>query len=256
MIRLVLVGTGNVSKAIAKAVVETKNIRLVHVIGRGKELSADFPMKVSYDTKLNDLPDCDFVLLTVQDHMIESVSRQLVPNKAVVAHTSGASDINMLSDHKNIGVMYPLQTFSEKSCLDWEKIPICWEAGTPKAEKLILDFAQSLGATNIVSLDLNQRTLLHLGAVLVNNFSNSLYEQTYHLFKKHPLDFDLLKPLIQETSLKINEQTPEESQTGPARRGDRVTIEKHLSMIEDTELHQLYKTFTNIILTKYNHEKL
>jgi predicted short-subunit dehydrogenase-like oxidoreductase (DUF2520 family) len=256
MIRLVLVGTGNVSKAIAKAVLETKNIRLVHVIGRRKELSADFPTKVSYDTKLDDLPGCDLVLLTVQDHMIESVSSQLVSNKAVVAHTSGASDINLLSDHKNIGVMYPLQSFSEKSCLDWEKIPICWEARTPKARNTIREFAQSIGAKKIVSLDLNQRTLLHLGAVLVNNFSNSLYEQTYQLFKKHPLDFDLLKPLIQETSLKINEQTPEESQTGPARRGDRATIEKHLSLIEDTELHQLYKTFTNIILTKYNHEKL
>ena len=52
------------------------------------------------------------------------------------------------------------------------------------------------------------------------------------------------------------EQTPEESQTGPARRGDITTIEKHLSLIEDAELHQLYKTFTNHILTKFNHEKL
>jgi len=256
MVRLVLVGTGNVSKAIAKAILETKKIELVRVIGRGKELSADFPMKVSYDTKLDDLPDCDLVLLTVQDHMIESVSSQLTANQAVVAHTSGASDINLLSDHKHIGLMYPIQTFSEKSSLEWNKIPICLEASTPKAQKTICEFTQSLGARNIVSLDLNQRTLLHVGAVIVNNFTNSLYEQTYQLFKQNQLDFNLLKPLIQETAQKIKEQTPLESQTGPARRGDIATIKKHLSHIEDAELHHLYKTFTNHILTKFNHEKL
>jgi predicted short-subunit dehydrogenase-like oxidoreductase (DUF2520 family) len=256
MIRLVLVGTGNDSKAIAKAVQETKNIQLVHVIGREIELKADYPINVSYDTKLDTLPVCDLVLLTVQDHMIEGVSSLLAPNQAVVAHTSGATDINILSDHKHAGVMYPLQTISEKSSLEWNKIPVCLEASTPKAKKTIHGFAHSLGAKNIVSLNLSQRTLLHVGAVIVNNFTNSLYEQTYQLFKKHQLDFNLLKPLIHETAIKINEQTPEESQTGPARRGDITTIEKHLSLIEDAELHQLYKTITNHILTKFNHEKL
>lgn len=256
MIRLVLVGTGNVSIAIAKEARNSNNIQLVHVIGRRKTLRTDFPIKTSYASEPSKLPNCDLILIAVQDQVIEDISNQLLSQQAVVAHTSGASSIDLLSAHEHRGVLYPIQTFSEKSRLDWKSIPVCWEASTSKAQQILQEFATSMGVKTIVPLDQQKRAVLHLGAVLVNNFSNSLYESTYQLFAKHQLDFELLKPLILETVHKITEQTPAESQTGPARRGDKKTIEKHMSLIEDTALLELYKTFTNQLLTTYNHEKL
>lgn len=256
MIRLVLVGTGNVSIAIAKAVRKNSKIRLVGVIGKKNKLNADYPIKTSYTNDPTKLPYCDLILIAVQDQVIEDISNQLLSQQAVVAHTSGASSIDLLSAHEHRGVLYPIQTFSEKSRLDWKSIPFCWEASTSKAQQILQEFATSMGVKTIVPLDQQKRTVLHLGAVLVNNFSNSLYESAYQLFAKHQLDFELLKPLILETAHKITEQTPAESQTGPARRGDKKTIEKHMSQIEDTALLELYKTFTNQLLTTYNHEKL
>lgn len=256
MIRLVLVGTGNVSIAIAKAVRKNSNIRLVGVIGKKNKLNADYPINASYTNDPNKLPDCDLILIAVQDQVIEDVSNQLPSHQAVVAHTSGASSVELLSAHKHRGVWYPIQTFSKKSHLNWENIPVCWEASTSKAQEILQKLATSIGVKTTVPLDQQKRTVLHLGAVLVNNFSNSLYESAYQLFAKHQLHFDLLKPLILETAHKIIEQTPAESQTGPARRGDKKTIEKHMSLIEDTALLELYKTFTNQLLTAHQHEEL
>ena len=136
MIRLVLVGTGNVSKAIARAVQKNNKINLIHVIGRDNQLSTTYPVKVSYTTDPSKLPDCDLILLTVQDQMIKSASDKLVSHHAVVAHTSGASNIDILSAHKHRGVLYPIQTFSDKSRLEWKNIPICWEANTLKTQNI------------------------------------------------------------------------------------------------------------------------
>lgn len=256
MIKLVLVGTGNVSKAIAKAVLENDNIQLVRVIGRKNVLDTNYPNPPSYATNLKDLPECDLILITVQDQMIQEVSEMLVSNQAVVTHTSGASDTNLLATHKHRGVFYPLQTFSKNSQLDWKSIPVCWEAHTTKAEKMIQSFGELLGVSTMLSLDLQKRTVLHLTAVMVNNFGNSLFQLSHQLLQKNQLDFEILKPLILETAKKIKDQTPLESQTGPARRGDMDTIEKHISILEDKTLIKLYKTFTNQLLTTYNHEKL
>ena len=256
MIRLVLVGTGNVSKAIARAVQKTNKINLISVIGRNNQLSTAYPVKVPYATNPSKLPECDLILLTVQDQMIKSVSDKLVSNHAVVAHTSGASNIDLLSAHKHRGVLYPIQTFSDKSRLEWKNIPICWEANTLKTQKILKEVAQSLGVNKIVALDHQKRTVLHLGAVLANNFSNKLFDSAQQLLEQNQLDFELLKPLILETAYKITKQSPAESQTGPARRGDRLTIKKHMSIINNEALLEVYKTFTNQILNAYEHEKL
>jgi len=53
--------------------------------------------------------------------------------------------------------------------------------------------------------------------------------------KKHNLPFDLLKPLIVETAQKVQRQVPKDVQTGPAKRGDVETIEKHLEFISKNQ---------------------
>ena len=65
------------------------------------------------------------------------------------------------------------------------------------------------------------------------------------------LDFDLLKPLIKETARKIESMAPSEAQTGPAKRNDLKTIEKHLHLLEDSPYKTLYKQLTEAIQDTY-----
>ena len=60
-------------------------------------------------------------------------------------------------------------------------------------------------------------------------------------------EFDLLKPLILETALKVQEHSPYTAQTGPAKRNDKRTIKKHLKQL-DNELHKdIYELMTKSI---------
>ena len=65
------------------------------------------------------------------------------------------------------------------------------------------------------------------------------------------LPFELLQPLIYETAKKIESLTPIESQTGPARRNDLKTIEKHLHLLDHSPYKELYITITKAIQSTY-----
>lgn len=66
---------------------------------------------------------------------------------------------------------------------------------------------------------------------------------------QNQLDFDLLRPLIRETSAKVQAFMPAEVQTGPAARGDAETMRKHLEFLrEQPELEALYQELSQRIV--------
>lgn len=94
----------------------------------------------------------------------------------------------------------------------------------------------------------DKRKALHLAAVFANNFSNHMFVIAEELLKKNDLDFNLLRPLILETSNKIRNHSPSDMQTGPARRGDTGTIEKHLQLlVNKPEYAKMYRLITDSI---------
>ena len=98
----------------------------------------------------------------------------------------------------------------------------------------------------------DERQKLHLAAVIANNFSNHLYTLSAQYLAKNNIDFDLLKPLITETVHKISNSNPKANQTGPAKRNDIETIEKHFSLMENEDLKEIYKILTKSIYKTHN----
>ena len=98
----------------------------------------------------------------------------------------------------------------------------------------------------IYSISSKQRKTLHVAAVFVNNFSNHMYKIGSDICAKNKVPFDILKPLILETALKIKELSPEKAQTGPAVREDNKTIKNHIKLL-DTSQQQIYKILTKSI---------
>jgi predicted short-subunit dehydrogenase-like oxidoreductase (DUF2520 family) len=62
------------------------------------------------------------------------------------------------------------------------------------------------------------------------------------------VSFEILKPLILETANKLNTLSPKEAQTGPAKRGDTSTINKHLDFLTDPNQKEIYKILTKSII--------
>ena len=251
MIRIGLIGTGNVATALAREIRKHELLTLVKLIGRDQNKLPKDLISVPFSNQFNALHSCDMILIAVSDHSIQEVSNQLPLTDAVVAHTSGASSMDLLSNHKHRGVFYPLQTFSKQQPLTWSEIPILWEGNKKLVDEKLETLSQLLSPLAVQS-DEKQRLSMHLAAVVVNNFTNHLYAEAHRFCKSKHMNFDLLVPLIEETTRKIKQLDPRESQTGPASRGDMQTIQRHKAVPMTEELSDIYSLFTSQLLKQYN----
>jgi predicted short-subunit dehydrogenase-like oxidoreductase (DUF2520 family) len=69
------------------------------------------------------------------------------------------------------------------------------------------------------------------------------------------LDYTWLLPLMQQTLERLAHEDPEAIQTGPARRGDRATIQAHLQLLStNPELANLYQLMSQSIANHYGKE--
>ena len=251
MIRIGLIGTGNVAIALAREIRKHESLTLVKLIGRDQNKLPKDLIGIPFSKQFNALPTCDVVLIAVSDQAIKQVSSQLPLTDAVVAHTSGASSMDLLSNHKHRGVFYPLQTFSKQQHLNWSKIPILWEGNNTQVNEKLETLSQLLSPLAI-QIDEKQRLSMHLAAVVVNNFTNHLYAEAHRFCKSKHMNFDLLVPLIEETTRKIKQLDPRKSQTGPASRGDMQTIQRHKAVPMTEELSDIYSLFTYQLLNRNN----
>jgi predicted short-subunit dehydrogenase-like oxidoreductase (DUF2520 family) len=102
-------------------------------------------------------------------------------------------------------------------------------------------------SSSIYQIDSEQRKALHIAAVFANNFTNHLYQIGSEICTQHDIPFDILKPLIRETAHKVMSFAPSEAQTGPAKRNDMTTIQKHLAFLSDENQKNIYQLLTQSI---------
>ena len=142
---------------------------------------------------------------------------------------------------------YPLQTFSKNKSIDFSNIPLCLEASNENALTLLKGIAGKL-SSNITEVDSDKRKILHLAAVFACNFTNHLYALADEVLTANGLDFDILRPLIEETVSKVQNELPLNVQTRPAIRNDNETIKKHEELLkQQPALLEIYKTLSDSI---------
>lgn len=246
MLKVVIIGSGNVAQHLIKAFQKSGKAQLVQAYARTPE-KLSYLLDSSYITSdFNALADADIYILSVSDDAISEVSSQLPFNGRFVVHTSGSTAMEAI-DSKNLrGVFYPLQTFSKTKDVDFSSIPICLESEQEDNYKALEHLAKSI-SSEIYDINSAQRRALHVAAVFVNNFTNHLYKIGSDVCNENSIPFDILKPLIQETANKIKTLTPAEAQTGPARRDDKTTIQRHLDFISDDNQKAIYTLLTQSI---------
>lgn len=249
--KISIVGFGNVGFHLSKAFSE-RGILVSHIYSTQKG-NSNFPNDAIIVDDLASLPNDQLVLICVPDDAIASVIDQ-IPSSCPVAYTSGSVNLNCLPHREKIGVFYPLQTFSKNASLNVFEIPFFIEGNNQSFAQELFDLAWKI-SRKVNFANSEDRGNLHIAAVFVNNFTNHLNYIAQNYLEEKNLDFNHLKPLLEETVKKLEIVSPKEAQTGPARRGDLKIIEEHLSKLSgDTK--EIYQTITNSILASYKHEKL
>jgi len=251
--KISLIGSGNVAYHLAKIFTE-KGVNLVEIRSRnidsGAAIAAEF--KIVFSNLIYEInPAVDVVILAVSDDAIVEIASKITKTNAIVCHTSGMQSTEVLQQvSPNFGSFYPLQTFTKNRAVDFQNLPVLIDGSTEKVKQTLFDLGKMI-SQNVSFLPNEKRMLIHPAAVMVNNFSNHLFTLAEKYCQDNQLDFDLLKPLLKETVEKALQASPLTIQTGPAKRRDTKTIEKHLSLIEDEKLKELYLLFTESIQKTY-----
>jgi predicted short-subunit dehydrogenase-like oxidoreductase (DUF2520 family) len=254
MIRVVLLGTGNVATHLVNAFLNAKYIDLVQVFARKKSnLKYIQKNKINTTSNLSELKDADIYIIAIADDAIAAFSEQLnIKKNALVVHTSGSVAMNAINNNFRKGVFYPLQTFSKEKSINFKTVPLCLEA-EHNEDLVILEKLASAISNAVYFIDSKQRESLHIAAVFVNNFTNHLYHIGKTICYEHEVPFAILQPLIQETAKKILDLSPYDAQTGPARRNDSNTITRHLEQLPNN-YKEIYSLLTKSIRDTYEQE--
>ena len=247
-------GAGRVAGILCKELYD-KGFRITRIVSRsehqGKALAATCGADWSSELSFGD--NCDLIIVAVSDHALPGVLKSLSCNKkTLVVHTAGSYGLGIFPAKIRIkGVFYPLQTFSKERKVSFDGLPVFIEADNDETLARLEELAAMLGA-KCFRADTEQRKMLHVAAVFVNNFTNFMLTGGNYLAKEAGISPEILEPLIRETFLKALEMGPEASQTGPAVRNDLNTIKKHLELLSfSPDLQVLYKEISGSIIKYY-----
>lgn len=239
------VGNGNIGSHLIEAL-RKNGFEVTHILVRSTKKYNESNLKFISD--YTELPNNQLTFVCVPDDEIIDVI-QKIDQSNPIAYTSGSIDLSEFNSKQEIGVFYPLQSFTKGVHLDLKNVPFFIESKSSSFGKQLFDIAKIL-SNNVKYANSEQRAKLHLAAVWVNNFTNHINFIAKDYLETQEMDFDDLIPLLQETVRKIVENSPKTSQTGPAKRGDSKTIEKHLTMLPE-ERKELYLKISESIIKTY-----
>ena len=246
MIKVSIIGSGNLAQHLIQAFQSNPSIELVQVVARNPKTVAHLLDSNRIISDYTQLQEADLYIISVSDDAIAEVSAALPFENRLVAHTSGSVSIDSLDPKNHRAVFYPLQSFSKDKIVNFKTIPLCIEAENKKDVPTLKLIANAISDA-VYDINSEQRKALHVAAVFVNNFVNHLYLIGNEICDANAIPFSILKPLIQETANKIATLSPEAAQTGPAKRNDISTIAAHQQFLTDDNQAAIYNLLTQSI---------
>lgn len=247
--KVVFIGAGNVATLLAKELYD-KSFDIIQIYSRTIESASALAREVQA-VPVTDISsvisDADLYIFSVKDSVLAGLISLLPPNQGLWIHTAGSMPMDIFAGHQSrYGVLYPFQTFSKGRSIDWKVVPFFIEASDADSFQLLKEVASRL-SDKVTELSAEDRKYLHLTGVFACNFTNHLYVLSKQILAKINLPFDVALPLIDETADKVHSLSPEKAQTGPAVRYDENVMNKHLSLIEDENMKQIYKLISDNI---------
>ena len=247
---IVIIGSGNTAAVLGRKFVTAWH-RILQVIGRNccaaSALAYHWDSEsANYMSLIN--KNADVYIIAVSDNALEEIARELSLPGKVVAHTAGSVSKDVLKNTSgHYGVFYPLQTLRKELTRSVD-IPVFFEGSDAVATATLQKLAQSISFGQAISAKTEDRVKLHVAAVIVNNFTTHLFSLAEKYCRKEGINFHQLLPLIRETVERLETMSPSASQTGPAIRHDKETIQKHLEILEThPHLQKVYRFLTESI---------
>ena len=109
MIKVVLLGSGNVAYHLALALKSAEDVELIQRYSRQGNNDALFDPSLPVSNTFENLKKADIYIIAVKDDAIPSVSKQMEHVQGLVVHTSGGISMEAINASSRRGVLYPVQ---------------------------------------------------------------------------------------------------------------------------------------------------
>jgi len=255
---IVVLGAGNLAHYFCTALAANKQFRILQLYARNPEqaqyFNQTFQIPVTSDPDAI-IRDATIYLFAVNDGAVSELASLIQRPQALNIHCAGSqsTQLTAASGNRN-AVIWPIYSIT-KTTQPLESIPLIVDGNSPEAIELAQQLALAV-SDNVRTLNFEQRKYLHLNAVLVNNFANHLMAIAEQVSREHQIDFEILMPIINQTAQRIKDQSPQQLQTGPAKRNDTATMAAHLELLSaHPEWQEVYQSLSASIAAMYRPEQ-
>ena len=167
--------------------------------------------------------DVDLCVIATPDAEISAVASAIEPGHGVVMHLSGATPLSALGNHNEVAGLHPLQSLPNPT-LGAASLYECHFAVA--GHRVAKQLAEAISGKWFPLSD-SDRALYHCAAAIASNHTVALLGQVQRLADSVGVPMEAFAPLVQASVANALAEGPGNALTGPAARGDHVTIEAH-----------------------------
>lgn len=231
---IVMIGAGNVSTHISRHLHSAgQRISCIYTRTPGSARQLADELGVPGTSSMEEVPgEADFYIMALPDRSLLPAAEKFSHTRGIWLHTAGAVPMDIFREKfDRYGVFYPLQTLSRSRPVEPSRVPILVEGSSDEVTAEIRSFASQI-YSSVEEVDSDTRLVIHAAAVFANNFTSQMVHIARQLLAGQKIDPALLDPLVEETFEKIKALGTLEGRTGPAVRGDRETMNKHIELLK------------------------
>ena len=171
----------------------------------------------------------DLLLLATPDGAVTEVAAAVAPvGTTVVAHLAGSLGLDVLASHERRASIHPLVSIPTGDT----DVRGAWfaVAGDALAEQVVAALDG-----RAVAVDDQHRAAYHAAACIASNHLVALLGQVERVGRSAGVPLDAFLALARQTIDNVAAVGPHDALTGPVRRGDRATVERHRAALADDE---------------------
>lgn len=266
-----MIGAGHLGKTIGHLLVRHQLVSIGAICNRS-ELSSTNAIKFigqgNYCPRITELPPADITFITTPDDLISTTCEELSKNPlikvgSIVLHCSGSlsSDALILIKEKGcfVASAHPMKSFAKPELsVDQYTGTYCAVEGDKEALPQVHSLFNSIGSITY-EIDKIKKSSYHAAGVFASNYLVTLAQQALSCMREagveNKMAMHVITNIMQDTVSNLEKTlSPEQSLTGPIKRGDISTIMKHMASLTDKEQKHLYSVLgkATIQLTDHN----
>jgi predicted short-subunit dehydrogenase-like oxidoreductase (DUF2520 family) len=171
----------------------------------------------------------DLLVVATPDAAVAEVAAAVEPSAStVVAHLAGSLGLDVLAPHARRAAIHPLRSIPTAAT----ELRGAWfaVAGDPLADAVVAD----LGGHRVAVADAD-RAAYHAAACIASNHLVALLGQVERVAATAGVPLEAYLDLVRQTVGNVADLGPAAALTGPIRRGDEVTVARHIAALDPSE---------------------